>query len=373
MPPKKIEYRTETDQHGQQAVPMHVYWGAQTARALASGVKMPEFNPRFLEALLLFQKAVMLSNTEQGRLDNTVGRTAGQAVDEVIAGQWQDQFVITTLQPGAVYEIIANLQEVLANRAGEILGSAPGSYSHVLPQRDFAAGRNVYEDFAASVQIALLLLQKELEQVLRDLERLLRRKALEFDRAAKNGSSGGSDRDGNAAAAARMFNGYGADVAKICRRIFESSNCLLDLHLRKIEPNTLNQLVIDKLCAYTGLSLRLSEDSSSRQTMSDLLEFSSSLRLLAVSLNNMTQDLRSLKSTQQTTIEFVSMVCHQVIGLDAASCALAQTGQMESSTMLGLASHNLLYSIELLKQTLLIFNQNCVAGFSTNAAFAACN
>ena len=366
MPPRKIEYRTESDELGQQSVPLNAYWGAQTARCLASGVRVPDMNPKFLEALLYFQKALVLTNVEQGRLEQSIGRTIGQAVDEVIAGQWQDQFVVGCLQAGAVNEIIANVREVLANRAGEILGSTPGSYTIVQPQQHIGLLRNTADDFAASLQVALLLLQKDLESVLRDLERMLRRKALEFDRSARNGSNGSTNGDSSAAATS-MFNGYGSDVARICRKISELSSNLSDLYLPKSD-----QPIIDKLSLYTSLNLRISDDSGACQSAMCLLEFSASLRMLAIFMNNMIEDLRSIKSVDQEAAEFVSMVCYQIIGLDSASASLAQSGKMGSNSLLGLSAHNLLFSIELLKQTLLIFNQRCIAGISTSATLAVC-
>ena len=123
MSGRKTEQRTEKDRFGEISLPANVYWGAQTARSCQNGIKLSQLNPRFLEALLLLHKAAALTNVECGRLEPVIGRTIAQVVDETLSGQWQDQFIIAPLQLASTFDIIANVREVLANRAGEILGA----------------------------------------------------------------------------------------------------------------------------------------------------------------------------------------------------------------------------------------------------------
>jgi aspartate ammonia-lyase len=401
MSGRKIELRTETDRFGEITLPANAYWGAQTARSCKNGIKLSQLNFRFLEALLLLHKASALANVECGRLDAALGRTLGQTVDEISGGQWQDQFIIAPLQLASVYDIVANVREVLANRAGEILGARVGSYTVVQPQQQPGLGQTAQDDFAAALRIALLLLQKDLDFALRDLERLLRRKALEFDRLTR---TGGADLQGSAVLRlALVFNGFGFDVGKVCKRISESSNNLLELNLNFC-PGTasggtanLAQLVVSKLSSYTGLSLRLPDDSAkASRSASDFLEFSSALRLLAVTLSRLAGELQNMatrsrqdalaimlpsvhfgvagvleeETAKPVVTEFVSMAAFQVIGLDAANNLVGQSCQTEPQGMLALIAHNLLQAMELLQQTVVIFNKRCINGISASNVLA---
>lgn len=362
MAGKKIEYRTEIDRFGEIAVPQSVYWGAQTSRAIQDGIKVSPLNWRFLESLLLLYKAVAHANAEAALLDAATGRTIGQAVDEVMSGQWHDQFVVPPFQASAVAAVTANVREVLANRSGEILGTPLGSYATVHPDLQVGLGRNSSDDFALGLRVALLLQQRDLESPLRDLERLLRRKALDFER--------GQDFD-----SARTFNAFGAEVGKICKRISDLSSNLLELPLLKKNSTEygadlrIKQLVADKLSAFTGLSLRLSDDGKRLHSVSDFVEFSSGLRLLAITLNKIAQE--KLDSSKQGIAEFMMVVSYQIIGLDASVAALAQSGQLPIDGFLALSAHNLLLSCELLKQTVVIFNRECLSGINSNSKLSS--
>lgn len=402
---KKQELRIEKDRFGEISLSASAYWGAQTARACENGVKLSALNPKFLDALLLLNKAAALANAETGTLDIAIARAVGHAVDETMSGQWQDQFVLSPMQIASVYDLIANVQEVLANRAGEILGSQIGSYSMVHPHKHLGLGRSAADDFATALRVSLLFLHKDLESSLRDLERLLRRKALECERLAKNGQNNLAEL--HSTGLGQIFNGFGFEVGEVCRRISQSCSNLLELNLstgHDTAPGAMRQkqqrlqLVVDKLSSYTGMKFRLPDDpiASVKQSINDFVELSSSLKLLAITLNRIANELRSMAAgpwqgfvdiklpaahyglpseisadtAKPVVIEFVNMVAFQVIGMDASNSLVAQSRQEEANGMLALVAHNLLHSMDLLRQTVVIFNKRCINGIDAKAQHA---
>jgi aspartate ammonia-lyase len=386
MSGRKTELRTETDGFGEITLPANAYWGAQTARSCRNGIKLSHFNPKFLEALLILHKAAALASAEQGRLDPAIGRSIGQAVDEVLGGQWLAEFIVAPLQLASFFDITANVREVLANRAGEMLGARVGSYAIVQPVQvgqDLCPG----DIFPTALRISLLYLQKDLNFVLRDLERLLRRKALEFERAVRS--------EPGSAGLGQMFNGFGFEVGKICKRISEASNNLLELNLAGFSVNGSTgehaQSVLNKLITYSGFNLRLADDYARvNQSANDFLEMSAALRLTAVTLNRIADQLYAVAAGSQpgkleiqlpavhygdgrngitprpVIIDFAGMVAFQIIGMDTANHLAGQSAPCEIQGKLPLIAHNLLQSMELLQQTVAIFNNRCIGGIAAS-------
>ena len=134
---------------------------------------------------MLVKKSSAFANSSIGKLEQSVAKSITQAADEILSGQWREQFVADTFQFGSGVSIIANVDEVLANRATQLLGGALGTYEFVHPQQHVALGQSSADVFPTAMRVALLLSWRELEPVLLDLERLLRRKSLEFEKVAK--------------------------------------------------------------------------------------------------------------------------------------------------------------------------------------------
>lgn len=377
-------------------LPANAYWGAQTARSCQNAVKLPQFHPRFLEALLLLNKAAAAVNVECGLLDAPIGRTIGEAVDETLAGQWRDQFVVSLIQPGSLFDVIVNVREVLANRAGEILGARPGSYSIVHPHKHVGLGRTSHADFHCGLRLSLVLLQKDLEAALRDLERLLRRKALEFERQVR--SCNQESNSSRAASLGQLFNTFGFEVSKDCKRISVSTEIFNELSLQfdGIEQGITKNpahLVINKLSAYTEQKLRVCEDCGTIiQSVNNFLELSAALRLLAGTLHRIADQVLDLATGHQNVCpelvlptvhfrvpedsisassspvipDFVCAVAYEVTGMDTASNLAGQVLQPEKTGSVGLIAHNLLQSLNLLQQTVVLFNTRCLGGITAH-------
>lgn len=399
---KKTDVRIERDRIGEVQVPAHAYYGAQTVRAReVCQVTTQRVNARLIDALVIVKKSAANANASVGRLDATIARTVGQACDEVLAGQWRDQFIADPLHFGAGVTIIANVNEVLANRSNQLLGGNLGTYERVHPDEHLNLGQSTSDVFPAAMRLALLLGWRELEPLLLDLERLLRRKSLEFEKVAKVGRT--HLQDNVPITLGQEFNAYGSSVERGVRRIKDATQHLYETNLGFTSVGTgfgadpeFPGRVIETLNAASGMKFRHAEDVfRATHSMADFVEFSSSLKELAVELQKISTDLRLLASGPYAGFgeiripsvfsepsdlspilpdkqhpyltECLSMVCYQVLANDTVVAMCAQSGQLDSNSMTPLLIHASLQSLEILKGSLAAFNTRCVAGITADA------
>lgn len=399
---KKLDLRSEHDSLGEMQIPVGAYWGAQTARTkehfAVSGLAT---HRKLIEALVLIKKAAAITNGELQSIETAASRAIAQTCDEIASGQWKDQFVADAFHWGAGESLNVNVNEVLANRGAEIVGGSVGTYDFLDPNTHVNFGHCNNDVYPSAMRIALLLSLKQLEPTLVDLERLLRRKSLEFNRVVKVGRT--HLQDCSPVTLGQEFNAYGSSVERSVRRIKESSQNLLELNLGSAETGTgygadpnLSKKMLERLSLTTGLRLRQAEDLFRvSQSMSDFLDFSSSLRGLAVDLIKICNDLKLLASgpgggfaeitlpvvqAQPTALrpghwpnknlphlpECLLMACYQVLGNDYTTTLATQSGQLEANSMTPLIIHNLLQSLDLLRNAIHPFNQKCLAGVTAN-------
>lgn len=402
MGSKRIEARLEYDAVGPIQIPANCYWGAQTARAkeqlLMVGWKV---QPKLLDAIVLVKKAAALVNADLGRLEGQLATAIAQAADEVLAGQWKEQFVAEPLQSGSGLTLITNVNEVLANRAEELLGGNVGEYKIIDPHRHLNIGQSTNDVFSTAMRLALLQALKELEPVLLDLERLLRRKALEFAKIVKVGRA--HLQDSVPITLGQEFNAFGSTVERCYKHLKESGNCLFEINIGGTFIGTgwdahpaYQGRMVEKLSTLSKLRLKPGEDLvRMSQSMVDFMQISSALREMALELNKIANDLRLLNSGPLASLaeiklpavapypspllpdvlpagvepllaESVNMVCFQIIGLDLATAFACQAGQLETNAMAAVIVQNLLSSFDLLKQVLIAFGQKCLSGISAN-------
>lgn len=382
--PRKVELRTENDSEGSTSVPVSAYWGAHTARALESAVKISDLNPRFLEAALLLHKAAALTAQEDSLLEAAAARSICQAVDETLFGQWQNQFVVNLMQAAAVSNFILNVREFLANRAGEIMGSTPGTYKLLQPDLHAGLKRSHFQDFAVSLRIALVYLAKDLDLNLKDMERLLRRKAAEFDRGSR---AGNTDKYAVETDLSTLFNGFGFEIGKLCRSLSSASERLLEIPLF-LESGTANgdldtqKKIIDKLSRLCNLPLKpICSQGSIHLILTDYVSFSAELNLLALTIQRLSADLCLLskakeigfsgatdKSAEENNIlDFVAAVSCQVMGGDSICKSVSQQVQLNANTKISIIAHNLLLNMDLLRQTVSIFNRRCIYNMTSES------
>jgi aspartate ammonia-lyase len=402
MVSKRIETRVESDPYGHIEIPNDCYWGVGTARAreqlFSCGWKT---HGKLLDAFIMLKKAAASVNADLGRLEASVASAIGLACDEVLAGQWHEQFIAEPYQSGAGLSLNVNVNEVLANRAEELLGGSLGQYKLVRPNRHVNCGQAANDLFPTAMRLAILSSLKEFEPILLDLERLLRRKAVEFAKIVTVGRT--HLQDSVPITLGQEFNAFGSAIERCQKRIKDCSGCLLEVNIGATfagtgwdsHPDYVHRMVA-KLSAFTQFRLRQGEDLlRMSQSMGDFLHVSSALRELAVELNKIANDLRLLNSGPNAGLaeialpvllplpssispallpdqaapvlaESLNMICFQILGNDTAVTQACQAGQLQANVMTPVIVHNLLQSLDLLKAGVHAFGQRCLASISVN-------
>ena len=392
-----MKSRVEKDPLGEKRVPADVYYGIQTLRALEnfpiSGLRA---HPIFVKATVMVKRAAAEANTSLGLLDPRIGRAIIQAADEVLKGNFADQFVIDVYQAGAGTSHNMNVNEVLANRAIEILGGAKGDYSIVHPNDHVNMAQSTNDVFPTAMRVATLLLLEELYPTLSRLEEVLEEKGREFYRIIKAGRTHLQD-----AAPIRLgqeFRAYARAISQCRRRMRGASQELFLLGIGGSAVGTgLNthpeyrKRVVGNLRKLTSLKLRGAPDLfEAMQSMAPFANLSGALRVLALELIRIANDLRLMSSGPRTGLgeiilppvqpgssimpgkvnpviaEAMNMVGFQVVGNDLTISLAAQAGQLELNVMMPVIIHNLLQSIEILKNGIRVFADRCVAGITAN-------
>lgn len=389
--------RIEKDSMGEMSVPADAYYGAQTARAVQnfpiSGLKP---HPAFVWGTVIIKKCAAKANMSTGRLASETGDAIVAAADEVIAGELADQFVVDPFQAGAGTSHNMNANEVLANRALEMMGRQRGDFSTLHPNDHVNMAQSTNDVIPTAIRLASLEMLDPLLEVLEVLEMALAAKGNEFDHILKSGRTHLQD-----AVPIRMGQEFGAYFAAIRKNREGLEACipaLLELGIGgtavgtglNAEPAYITAM-IEELSVATGFPLVASADLfEAMQNMDPFLALSSALRRTAVNLGRIANDLRLLASGPRTGFdeirlpaiqpgssimpgkinpsmaEMVNMVCFQVIGCDQAVMLATQAGQLELNVMMPLISWNLTFSMEILKNCVHKFTESCINETTAN-------
>lgn len=392
--------RTETDSLGTRHIPESVYYGIQTDRAVEnfpiSGLRA---HPRFIDAYLYLKKAAAMANGRVGQLPKPSEGALVQACDEILAGRLRDQFPVDVFQMGAGTAFNMNVNEVLANRANEILGSPKGRYSPIHPNDHANRGQSTNDTFPTAMRIALLLILREsVHGPLESLEKAFFAKAKEFDRVLKSGRT--HLQDAVPIRLGQEFAAYGQALRKSRLALLLAERSLLELGIGGSAVGTgLNttqgyrEEIIRYLAKFTGLELVPAPDMcEAMQSQRPLAEVSASLRNLSLELTRIVNDLRLLSSGPTTglaeinlpavapgssimpgkvnpsVLEMVNMVAFQVIGCDAVVALAVQAGQLELNVMMPVIAFNLNFAATILGNALAVLNGKCVSGITANEA-----
>ncbi|MBS3819889.1 aspartate ammonia-lyase [bacterium] len=390
--------RKERDSLGEVRVPEKAYYGIQTQRAIdnfpISGLRQ---HPLMVESMVLIKKAAALSHYELGRLEKNKKDAVVRACDEILEGSLRDQFVVDVFQMGAGTSFHMNCNELIANRAEEILGGKKGQYRLIHPNDHVNMGQSTNDVFPTSMRLAaLFLLRKKMWGSLKDLKESFFRKADEFDRILKSGRTHLQD-----AAPIRLgqeFKAYGKALEKSEHFLNHASKSLLDLGIGGSAVGTgvnttpgYRKKVVEKLSDLTGFALNQAEDlREAMQSMRPFTEIASALRNVAVEMVRISNDLRLLSSGPNTGIaeiklpsvapgssimpgkvnpsilEMMNMVGYQVMGCDTAVMSAAHAGQLEVNVMMPIISFNINLSIEILGNALVQVKKRCVEGIKVN-------
>jgi aspartate ammonia-lyase len=390
--------RIEKDSLGQKEVPADAYYGLQSVRAMEnfpiSGLRM---HPRMVEAIVLVKKAAAFANAELGLLKPEVSKAIGAAADEVLAGKLRDHFVVDVYQMGAGTAFHMNVNEVLANRAIELLGGKKGDHAVVHPNDHVNMAQSTNDVIPTAMRIAARLLLQELLPVLSDLETALVVKAKEFDGILKSART--HLQDAVPIRLGQEFAAYAVTIGKCRELIAAAARSLEELGIGGSAAGTgLNThpqyrfKLVEHLRAWTKIDWRTAPDMrEAMQSNLPIAEASSALRLLALELIRICNDLRLLASGPTTGFaeivlpavqpgssimpgkvnpsmaEMLNMVCFQVIGNDLTVSMAVQAGQLELNVMMPVMAYNLHHSMEILKNALRVFIDRCVVGIVADA------
>jgi aspartate ammonia-lyase len=395
MPPK---HRIERDPLGDVRVPAGAYYGGQTARAVEnfaiSGLTAP---PALVTATVLVKKAAAEANRTLGRLAPQLARPIIRAADEVLNGRFRDQFVVDVYQAGAGTSHNMNANEVLANRASEILGERLGTYTRVHPNDHVNMGQSTNDVYPTATRLAILFVLRDLVTAARALGDALEKKSRKFSTILKTGRT--HLQDAVPITLGQEFGGYAANVLHATAELERTAEQLYELNLGATAVGTgLNagddytREAIGNLARYTRLPLRAAPNRFRvTQSMGDVLAYSGALRRLSVEVAKIASDLRLLSMGPRAGIaeillpavqpgssimpgkvnpsvpEMVNQVCCQVIGCDAAVLSAADAGQLELNVMMPVIAWNALHATTILDRAMRALEEKCIRGITADA------
>ena len=389
--------RREKDPLGPLDVPADALYGVQTLRAKQnfpiSGLRPLE---PFVTAQVWLKKAAALTHKETGRLDAKLADAIVRAADEVLAGKYRDQFIVDPYQAGAGTSHNMNANEVLANRANEILGGTRSAYSPVHPNDHVNMAQSTNDTIPTNIRLACL---SELDKLVGAFDKLrdaLAAKGRQFDDIVKAGRT--HLQDAMPIRLGQEFTAYAGSMTRGVRRVREAADYLRDLGIggsavgtgvtvEKEYPALMNKY----LRQITGLELRVGDDRVQlMQSMGDVAGFSAQLRVLAIDLSKIASDLRLMAMGPRTGIdelklpavqpgssimpgkvnpsipEMVNQVCFQVMGCDTTVAIASEHGQLELNVMMPVIAFNVLLSMRILTNAAMVLADKCIAGIEAN-------
>jgi aspartate ammonia-lyase len=390
--------RIERDPLGELPVPASALWGVQTERA-RHNFSISGLRPLapFVDAIVWIKKAAALTHKETRRLEARLADAVIRAADEVLAGQHRDQFVVDPYQAGAGTSHNMNANEVLANRANELLGGKRGEYQPVHPNDHVNMAQSTNDTIPTAIRLAALAVLPRLDAALTRLAKAFLAKGKEFDGIVKSGRT--HLQDATPIRLGQEFTAYGHTIERNLARIRHAADDLRDLGIGGTAVGTgLNaepeypEKMVAHLSAITGLALRVGKDRVQlMQSMGDAAALSAVLRTFAVDLNKIANDLRLLASGPRTGLdevllpavqpgssimpgkvnpsiaEMVNMVCYQTIGNDLTIATAAEAGQLELNVMMPVIAHNLVFTMEILASAAGVLAERCVEGIQAHA------
>src|SRR4051812_10550578 len=391
--------RIERDPLGEKAVPSSALYGIQTLRAAEnfpiSGLRAL---PPFVDAVVWIKRSAALVHKQTGRLEPRLADAIVQAADEVLGGQHRDQFIVDVYQAGAGTSHNMNCNEVLANRANEILGGERGTYQPVHPNDHVNMAQSTNDVIPTAMRLAALA---TLTSTLAGLDRLaasLLTKGEQFDHIVKSGRT--HLQDATPIRLGQEFTAYGHTVRRHRQKLEEAAEWLRELNIGGTAVGTgINAepaypgLMVKELEQVSGLELRPGRDLIQlMQSMGDIATLSGALRAYVLDLNKIANDLRLLASGPRTGLaeillppvqpgssimpgkvnpsiaEMVNQVCYQALGLDTTVGLATEAGQLELNVMMPVITHNILFALFIVGNATSVLAERCIDGIQADEA-----
>ena len=391
--------RSEHDLLGDRDVPDEFYYGVQTLRALEnfniSGVPLALY-PVLIEALTRVKLAAARANADLGFLSRPIADAIEQACQEVIGGKLQNHFVVDMIQGGAGTSTNMNANEVIANRALEILGYEKGQYEFCHPNNHVNLSQSTNDVYPTALKLALMESNQGLVKVLGRLTAAFRDKATEFSKILKMGRT--QLQDAVPMTLGQSFAAWATTLEEEVERLEQNADLFLEVNMGGTAIGTginadpaYGPKVIEHLREVSGFEVRLAPDLvEATQDTGSFVMYSSALKRLAVKLSKVCNDLRLLSSGPRTGIneinlpamqpgssimpgkvnpvipEVVNQIAFKVIGNDLTVTLAAEAGQLELNVMEPVIAQSLFESIEMLKNGMTTLQQRCVEGITAN-------
>lgn len=403
---QSIGMRNEKDLLGTKLVPANAYYGIQTLRAREnfdiSGIKL-SFYPDFIRGLAKVKKAAACANFDNGNLSEDIKDSICQACDEICMGMLQNQFIVDMMQGGAGTSTNMNINEVVANRALEIMGKPLGAYEFCHPNNHVNQSQSTNDAYPTAIKVSLLDANDKLIVVLRRLISAFDAKSFEFNSVLKMGRT--QLQDAVPMSLGQSFKAFSSTLKNEVSRLTLCSASFLEVNMGGTAIGTginaeplYRERVVCHLSSITGRELRLADDLiEATHDTGAMVMYSSSLKQLAVKLSKICNDLRLLSSGPRAGFneinlppmqpgssimpgkvnpvipEVVNQIAFKVIGNDLTVTLSAEAGQLELNVMEPVMIESIFESIEMLKNGMSTLDEKCIRGITANADVCEAN
>jgi aspartate ammonia-lyase len=387
----KRAFRIERDSLGEKEIPAEALYGVQTARARENfKISRLRIHPLFYLAYAEIKRAAAEANMETGKLEAKKGRAIVKAADEIIAGKWPEQFDLDVFQAGAGTSYNMNLNEVIANRALEIMGSERGRQDEINPNDDVNKSQSTNDTMPTAMRVTTVRLLKKTCEALDKLVEAFEGKAKEFEKVKKSGRT--HLHDAVPMTLGDEFAAYSVNLKRAVVRLRANEAALLEIPLGGTAVGTGTNadrryapLAIKNLSKLTGLNLKAAKNKvASQSSLGDFVALSASLRCLCVEMQKIANDLRLMNSGPHTALfeielpakqpgssimpgkvnpamaEMMNMVCFHIAGLDHAISSCGEAGQLELNVMMPYAAHAVFESLEIMANAAETLDKECV-------------
>lgn len=394
-----MQTRLEKDSLGERQIPDNAYYGIQTARAIenfpVSGLR-PKAS--YVDATVHIKKAAAAVNKALGLLDPSKANAIIAACDEILSGGLREWFVVDVYQAGAGTSHNMNANEVIANRAIEILGGKKGAYSIIHPNDHVNMAQSTNDVCPTAIRISAVVVAGPLLRSLRYMEAALSDKAEEFDSIIKSGRT--HLQDAVPIRLGQEFGAYATCIQKHAQSVLAAADINKELGIGGTAVGTgLNahpryrQMMVNELSQQLGIEFRVADDYfEAMQSLRPFAILSGAIRSLSLDLIRIANDIRLLSSGPKTGLaeislpalqpgssimpgkvnpvmaEMMNMVCFQAIGCDTTVLLAAQAGQLELNVMMPVVAYNLLHEIEILSTAVDSFTRLCLVGIQADEA-----
>lgn len=392
-------YRKERDSLGEMDVPSEAYYGIQTLRAVGNfNVSGLPNHPYLIEAYVSIKMAAALANMEVGWLNEGIGNAIVKAADEIRKGTLRDHFPVDRFQAGAGTSTNMNVNEVIANRALEILGHDRGNYDMISPNDHVNMAQSTNDTFPTAMHLSVHRMTLELKGVMEQLIEALMRKGEEFRNVLKPGRT--HLQDAVPVSLGEEFAAYGTALKRVTGEMERRNEMLLELSLGGTATGTginthqdYRRVVTERLKEITGLELRSNPSPyEAMQSTTRIVAVSSAYKEMAVELSRIANDLRLMSSGPTSGLgeiilpavqpgssimpgkvnpvlpECLNQICFVIIGNDLAISQAACAGQLELNVMMPIMGNLILRSAEYLVNFLPVFTDKCISGIRADEA-----